>query len=282
MDTKKEILKKVITFSVITCFISTGIFIWMFAGARDSFPAVLSMMYTPGISAILTALIFKEKISRFGWRLGRPKYLVYSFLAPMIVSIIGYGIIWMTGFADFSTEAVKNYKWAAMIGFDLPVPFLIGFFSKMIIASSLTMLATFGEELGWSGYLTPKLRNIFSITSTSLIVGIFWAVWHFPAIIGGFYGGGTPLWVALPGFTLVLIGASFFRTFLVDKSKSLWVGVILHASHNVILMGMFMEMTADKGYARYLVSETGVFLGIVYITVALLFGKLCLHNNIAQ
>ena len=66
MEMKKESLKQVISFLFITSIISTGIFIWMFNGARDSIAAVLPMMYTPGISAIITALIFKDKIGNFG------------------------------------------------------------------------------------------------------------------------------------------------------------------------------------------------------------------------
>ena len=279
METKKETLKQVITFLFITSIISTGIFIWMFSGAKDSPAAVLPMMYTPGISAIITAIIFKDKIGNFGWKLGKARFLIYSYLLPLVVSLLGYGLVWMTKFSDFTTAQVINYKWARMLGFNLPAPFLVGLFSKMILASFLTIIPVFGEEVGWSGFLTPKLRNVLSIPITSIVVGVYWAVWHFPAIIGGFYGTHTPLLFALPGFTLVLIGASFIRTVLIEKSKSLWVGVILHASHNVILMSMFKEMTVDKGYANYLVSETGIFLGCVYILIAIVFWKIQLKKS---
>lgn len=281
METKKETLKQVITFLIITSIISTGIFIWMFNGARDSIAAVLPMMFTPGISAIITALIFKDKIGNFGWKLGKPRFLLYGYLLPIVVSLIGYGLVWFSEYSAFTTEQVVNYKWAKMLGFALPAPFIVGVLSKMILASLLTIVFVFGEEIGWSGYLTPKLRKVFSIPVTSVLVGVYWAVWHFPAIIGGFYGTGTPLWVSLPGFTLVLVGASFIRTVLIEKSKSLWVGVILHASHNVILMGLFLEMTIDKGIVNvnYLVSETGVFLGCVYILVAIIFWKMLIKKS---
>ena len=275
---KEETYKQVLSFLFITSIISAGIYIWMFSGAKDSPAAVLPMMYTPGISAVITAIIFKDSIGNFGWKLGKARFLVYSYLLPILVSLVGYGIVWMTKFADFTTAQVINYKWAKMLGFDLPAPFLAGLFSKMIIASLLTIIPVFGEEVGWSGFLTPKLRKIFSIPLTSVLVGILWAGWHFPAIIGGFYGTSTPLWVALPGFTLVLTGASFLRTVLIEKSKSLWVGVLLHASHNVILMGMFLEMTVDRDHAKYLVSETGIFLGFVYILIALVFWKIQFKN----
>lgn len=109
----------------------------------------------------------------------------------------------MTKSADFTTTQVISYKWAKMVGFDLPAPFLAGLFSKMIIVSLLSIISVLGEEVGWSCFLTPKLRKVFSIPATSVLVGVYWAVWHFPAIIGGFYGTGTPLGIALPGFTFV-------------------------------------------------------------------------------
>jgi len=273
MDSKENVLKQVITFLVITSIITTGIFTWMFSGARDSMPAVLAMMWTPGISAILTSLILKDKIRDYGWKPGKFKFLGYAYILPVLVSIIAYGLVWLSGFAEFTTAEVVNYKWAKLLGFTLPAPFIVGLLSKMVIVPFIALIFVTGEEIGWSGFLTPKLLKISSVPVTSLIVGVYWAVWHYPAIIGGFYGSGTPLWVQLPGFTIGLIGASLIRTVLVSKSKSLWTGAILHVSGNVILMGIFYEMTVKQGYAGYLVSETGVFLGIVYIIIAVIFWK---------
>jgi len=275
METRKEIFIQVLIFLLITSIISAGIFIWMFMGARDSIAAVLPMMYTPGISAVITSLIFKDRIGRFGWKPGKARFLIYAFLLPLVVSVLGYGLVWLSEYSAFTPEQVVNYRWARMLGFSLPAPFVVGFLSKIVLATLLAILPVLGEEIGWSGFLTPKLRKVFSVPVTSLIVGIYWSVWHYPAIIGGFYGSGTPLWIALPGFTLVLVGTSFIRTVLVDRSGSIWPGVILHASHNVILMGMFLEMTVDKkGIVDYLVSETGVFLGLVYILIALVFWRI--------
>jgi membrane protease YdiL (CAAX protease family) len=282
LESKKRAIKQVVTFLVIISIISTGLFIWMFGGAEDNPVAIVLMMFTPGISAIITSVIFKEKIRTFGWKTGKLKYLLMGYILPIIVSLIAYGLLWLTKYSDFTTANVVNYKWAKMLGFDLPAPFIVGLFSKMIIASLLTTLVVFGEEVGWSGFLTQKLRNNYSIPTTSVLVGIIWAIWHFPAIIGGFYGNGSPLWLSLPGFTLVLVGASFIRTVLVEKSNSLWTGVVLHASHNVILMGMFNEMTAKEGEfnVHYFVSETGPFLGLIYVIVAIIFWRLQINKSV--
>jgi membrane protease YdiL (CAAX protease family) len=266
-------MKSIVTFFIITSIISTGIFIWMFNGAEDNMAAIALMMWTPGISAILTSLFSKDKIRNYGWKLGKARFLIYAYLFPLVVSIVAYGLVWASGFAEFTTQEVIYYKWARMLGFQLPTPFFIGILSKMVLGFLFAIPFVLGEEIGWSGFITPKLLKLSSVPVTSIIVGFYWAFWHFPAIIGGFYGQGTPLWVSLPGFTLVLIAESLVRTVLVLKSKNLWVGTILHASGNTILMGIFWEMTVHKGYAGYLVSETGIFVGLVYIIVAVLFWK---------
>lgn len=266
-------MKSIVTFFIITSIISTGIFIWMFNGAEDNMAAIALMMWTPGISAILTSLFSKDKIRNYGWKLGKARFLIYAYLFPLVVSIVAYGLVWASGFAEFTTQEVIYYKWAKVLGFQLPAPFVIGLSSKMVLGFLFAIPFVLGEEIGWSGFITPKLLKLSSVPVTSIIVGFYWAIWHYPAIIGGFYGQGTPLWVSLPGFTLVLIAESLVRTVLVLKSKNLWVGTILHASGNTILMGIFWEMTVHKGYAGYLVSETGIFVGLVYIIVAVLFWK---------
>lgn len=279
MENKKEILNQLFFFLTLVFVISAGLFAWLFLGSKDNMTAILLMMWTPGISALITSFTLKDKIKEYGWKPGRIKFLGFAYLFPLIVSAIAYGIFWLSGFGEFTTQQVENYKWAKMLGFELPVPFIIGALSKMSLGFLLTCLPVLGEEIGWSGFLTPKLLKIYSIPVTSLLVGVFWSAWHYPAIIGGFYGTGTPLWIALPGFTLVLTGYSFMRTVLVSKSKSLWTGVVLHSSGNIILMGMFWEMTVRKDFAAYFVSESGIFTGVVCILISLLFAKLIKIKN---
>jgi membrane protease YdiL (CAAX protease family) len=273
MKTQKEVLKQIFTFLIILSILTIGVYFWMFNSSKANTALIIIMMWVPAISAILTSLMYKSKIRNFGWKLGKFRFLVYAFVLPIVTALIAYGSLWISGLTEFSTDVVVNYNWASMLGFDLPVPFIIGLLSKMLLAFPLILFAVLGEEIGWSGFLTPKLSKISSVAVTSLIVGGCWAIWHYPAIIGGIYGYGTPLWIALPGFTLTIIGLSFLRTILRLKSGSLWTGVILHASHNLYAMEIFYNLTVKEEYASYLVSETGIILGIVYIIVAMIFWK---------
>lgn len=271
--------KQLLVFFTAVIIITTFIFILMFSGAEDNMGAVLVMMWTPGIAALITSAVFRESIRGYGWNPGKFKFLAYAYIIPLVISLAAYGIAWIAGLTEFTAERVINYKWAKMLGFTLPAPFIIGLLSKMTLGFLLTCLPVLGEEIGWTGFLTPRLLKKYSAPVTSLIVGLFWSVWHFPAIIGGFYGNGTPLWIALPGFTLVITGYSFIRTVLYIKSGSLWTGVALHASGNIILMGMFWEMTVQSTDAAFIVSETGILTGIVCMAAGLLFMRIQIKDN---
>ncbi len=270
MNIFKKQSSPITLYLILTAAISLIIYLWMFWNGKNP-AAIALMMWTPGISAGLSALILKVKLSPYGWRTGKIKYWGYAYLLPVIVALLGYGIMWISGFTEFYTDEVVNYKWARMLGFDTPAPFIVGFLSKAFLASLMAAIFTLGEEIGWSAFLTPGMLQKYSIPKTSVLIGLIWAVWHYPAIIGGLYGHGAPLWSALPGFTLVIIGASFLKTILIVLSKSFWVGMVVHTSHNVLLMGIFNEMTVKTKLAPYLVSESGLFLGAVYLAFGYLY-----------
>lgn len=271
METKLR--NQIRTFFVLLTLLTAVVFALMFSTNPKNMAWGILSMFTPCIAAITTSLIHKEKFKNYGWKFGKAKYLAYAFLVPALIAVIAYGISWILGLTDFFTEGVANYKWSRMIGLDTPAPIWIGILSKTILGSIMFGPFILAEEIGWSGFLTPKLLKLTSIPKTSLIVGLYWALWHYPAIIGGVYGYGTPLWISLPGFTLVILGLSFFRSYFVSKSKSLWTGVLLHISQNLVLVGIFYDFTVKTKTAAYFVSETGIITGVTAIVVAILFWK---------
>jgi membrane protease YdiL (CAAX protease family) len=273
MKANKKMKYQIKVFFIILTVLTTTVFIWMFNDIQNKRSIAMLMMWVPGISAILTSLITKENIKSYGWKLGKIKYLGWAYLLPFVIAILAYGFVWITGIADFTPDEVRNYRWARFVGFETPAPFWIGFIAKAVLYTISVSMLTLDEEIGWSGFLIPKLLKNKSIPFTGIIVGLVWSVWHYPAIIGGIYGFNAPLWIALPGFSLVLIGNSLIKTTLISKSKSLWTGVLLHSSHNIILMSMFWEMTVKTKNSAIWVSETGLITALVYLIIGVVFWK---------
>lgn len=262
MEKAKDIWKRIITFIILTYSISS-IFIYLCISAGDLRAAGglygLGGMWSPGIAAILTQLLYRKSIRDFGWSWGKTKYQLWSYAIPILYCFIIYIFVWVTGFGAIHDSYIN------IIG-SILMRFTIWIF--------LVCFAVLGEEIGWSGLFAPQLIKITSYTKTSLLRGIVWSVWHYPLIIWGVYGSETlPVWYKLICFTLVLTGTSFAYTWLRLKSGSLWTGVFLHASHNMFIQSIFPRLTTDTGMTAYFIDEFGIASAIVAVLVAFIFWK---------
>jgi len=280
LNTSRVTTRQIVFFLSINTLMTAAVFAWMLSGGGDSMPLVMLMMWIPAISTFITLAVYREPLSSLGWRPGRFRYLVESYTLPIMVAVVAYGLVWMTGFADVYVDEVTTYRWAGMLGFDLPVHPVVGIASKMIWGFLLISFFVLGEEIGWSGFLVPKLLKVASVPLTSLIIGLYWTVWHLPAFVGGIYGNGASLWIAVPGVTVVFVAVSMMRTVLVAKSGSLWTGTLLHLSHNTVLMGIFFDLTRKTDAAKILVSESGLITGLVYAVFAITFWRF--NSNIEE
>ncbi len=43
-----------------------------------------------------------------------------------------------------------------------------------------TFLQNMWEEIGWRGYALPKLQEKYNAFYSSIVVSVFWAIWHWP------------------------------------------------------------------------------------------------------
>ena len=99
-----------------------------------------------------------------------------------------------------------------------------------------------GEESGWRGYALPKLQASMSAISASLIVTLWWVLWHLPRFFyfDGFLDQGFS---ALPLFALQLLLLSILLTWLYNSSRgSILAAALFHSGFN-----FFLTSPADIG-----------------------------------
>ncbi len=117
-----------------------------------------------------------------------------------------------------------------------------------------------GEELGWRGFLLPRLLTKYSPLLAGVIVGFVWAAWHinmFPSSLS---------WFAL--FTASAVALSILMTVLFQHTRgSVLLAIVMHGS---VLPG--------KDIARFLFLETAeppdwlravVLIGVAAIVVGI-------------
>lgn len=204
-------------------------------------PLILLLMWIPGLSSVLTRVVLREGFGDISLKIGgRPGWQLVglAWVYPIPIGIAAYGVAWMSGLTSFSSPplAKLGLDWgsdAAHLG------------ARTLLAIGLTPLSciwAFGEELGWRGYLVPRLVEA-GVARPLLVSGLIWGLWHVPLILTGQYIHSPIPWLG----ALMFIGAVTADAFLLGwmrlRTGSVWPAVIGHASWNSIIQGAFDQST---------------------------------------
>jgi uncharacterized protein len=131
-------------------------------------------------------------------------------------------------------------------------------------------LAPLWEELGWRGFLLPRLQATRSGFHSSMLIGLIWGIWHFPLKRLEF--SETPRTVSfLPYFCMFCVlafGLSVILTWLYNISQGAIVPcIIFHAVFNAANPYFVQEPSARDGMPPLIWASLSVCL----VAVVLLF-----------
>jgi hypothetical protein len=160
---------------------------------------IAGVMWVPTLAALLTIkLVMHEPLRSLNLRFGslRP-YLTAALVVPAAFALI-YGLTWLLGLGqpDWQMHALRSLLTGA--GADsstLPQPAVfwpILFLGSSLVAPFINSLFGLGEEIGWRGFLLPRLLPLGK-PQAYLLLGIIWGLWHAPLILVGFNYPGEPI-----------------------------------------------------------------------------------------
>ncbi|MFT4053783.1 MAG: CPBP family intramembrane metalloprotease [Novosphingobium sp.] len=238
-------------------------------GGRGAY--AVGSMWAPGLAALLTCWITGQSVNSLGWKWGRWRWQVLSYLWPLAVCSATYGRVYAFGLGGFpNLDTVNTLRvslgwptagtWAAVSGWF--VLFATTGFVRGVAAS-------LGEEIGWRGFLAPILHYRLGFTGGALMTGALWAVWHFPIILFSNYNNATPWWFAIPCFVVEVMSLAVIMSWIRLRSGSLWTGALAHASINLFNQGFFVPLTSSCGaITAYAIDESGAVLPFVLSATA--------------
>jgi uncharacterized protein len=272
MDNRKQL----ITFLFLTFLLSAIYYALIIksghlASANGAY--VLALMWSPAVAAMLTCKLYGRDLGTLGWKWGESRYQVMSYCIPLLYGAIAYTVVWLAHLGGFYNQ---EFVAAAAERFGLgPMRPAVAIALYLFFAATTGVVrscaSALGEEIGWRGFLVPQLAKNYSFTTTALVTGIVWALWHYPVLIFADYNAGTPTWYGLTCFTVMIVSSSFIYTWMRLKSGSLWTGVLLHASHNLFIQSFFDPITVDTGRTPYIIGEFGAGLAVVSLVFAAYF-----------
>jgi len=158
------------------------------------------------------------------WRVGWKWYLVAFLLTPAIYFTGVYLNAALTNVpVDFST--VMAYK---IFGASANLPFFI-------LPFFITDLISNGEEIGWRGYVLPRLQAKYNALTSTLILGVVWGLWHLPKFLSHWNT------TSFAWFMVHILAVAVLLSWLYNNTKgSLLLTSLFHASLNTV--GVFLPV----------------------------------------
>ena len=258
MDSSKTLVRhELVWFVGLTFAVSTIFYVLVVRlGDMSAYGGLLvaGLMWTPGLVALALQARFRRTVRGLGWRLGGGRYWFAGYFVPILYALVTYLLIWASplGDVDWETLGRLRSRWYLLI-----------------LGTLTSSLFALGEELGWRGFLVPRLARLYGFERTAIISGLIWAVWHFPLILFGDYRGGAPVAYSMLCFTVMVVGISYLFAWITLRSGSVWPAVLLHGSHNLYVQGVFDRATIDTGPTALWAGEFGAGLAIAAVLVAL-------------
>ena len=255
---------------------------------------LMAMMMTPAIAVLITNRLVRGGRLRdtAGLRMGAPgwwRYWIFSWLAiplfclaaPFVAALFGFYPLDLVEFSGFRERLIAAGGGIALEQFSIQtlVVFQLG---SVLIAPLLNAPLAFGEELGWRGYLLPRLMRFGQIRAL-VISGVIWGIWHAPIILLGYNYPNAPVQGVLQMILFcILIGIILGWTRI--ATGSIWPAVIGHGAINGAAgaIGLFHRAGAHPDPTLVgITGITGMILPALLIAGLVATGRLPVHGKSA-
>lgn len=194
----------------------------------------------PLIASFLTSWIFNKKrginlLLKNCFKFRPIFYLLVAIFSPFLIIFIA------TLLNYFINNSLININ-SLLITKEFPQFNLFIFFIYNLIFFG------YGEEVGWRGFALPRLQEKFNALNSSVILTLFWAIWHLPLF---FYRPGfiSMDFAGIIGWLFSLLTGSILLTWLYNSSKEgILICAVFHSTINIA----FSADIANKNLVNYM------------------------------
>ncbi|HEY5558020.1 type II CAAX endopeptidase family protein [Acetobacterium sp.] len=201
------------------------------------------IMFIPALSVVITRLITKEGFKNFGLKprfKGHIRYYVTAWFAPSLLIVCGALFYFLISPSHFDLTMSNMFQLYRAQGADATQSTLMASFLAQVVVGLLfgpllNIITTLGEEIGWRGYLLPKLMEMVSGRKAVAISGAIWGLWHAPVIAMGYNYGFDYAFFPWGGILAMIVFGFFagsFLSYLAIRTKSVLPAAIAHGSLN--------------------------------------------------
>src|SRR5262245_47771173 len=190
--------------------------------------AIVAMLVGPSATCLLmTGLVdgragFRELGSRLGtWKVSARWYVMALLLVPLTLMV---GFVTLSLFSPVYRPGIFASDGKA---------------SRLMMGMMAGLAVGICEELGWTGFVTPKLRRRHSVLITGIIVGVLWGAWHIAShvvLASGAYSAplSPAVYIATRGLSFLtgqLVAIRVLMVWVYDWTGSVVLAMLMHWSY---------------------------------------------------
>lgn len=226
-------------------------------------PAVMLAAFGPLVAAVI--LTFK-KSGRGGVKQYfkkcldiriKPRFYIFAFIFALCITAIAHYFTNVVGLDHLPNNLIPE-------GMDIPLYILVVPYTLMLF-----LLGGGQEEFGWRGYAQEPMQEIFGIIKGSIIIGLFWSLWHYPLWL---IPGEGHAYYSFIAFTVYTTSWSLIIGLMYNLSgKKMVIPWIMHTLGNLsvpLFPVLFLEDVPQPGYWVWAIMNL-----LVAVVFALWFSK---------
>jgi membrane protease YdiL (CAAX protease family) len=199
-------------------------------------------MPIPALAVLIMNNLFKAPVEEIEWDKLPVYWLALAlFLMPVTIHIICLPLIsflnngalpwqsWLTSKKEDLYISPGNFGWGTLTSSELVLKIFINATTGVVIVSALAFL----EEIGWRGWMLPRLIKQFNVKKGIFIGSLVWSAWHVPFMLSGIlYLKAVPVYLIVLINPFGIFGAGLVISWLWKKTKSIWIVSIAHGALN--------------------------------------------------
>jgi len=141
----------------------------------------------------------------------------------------------------------------------------------VLINLAVTVVFVLTEEVGWRGFLLPRVQRLTSPRNAAVATGFGHALVHLPLVLlTTTYNSAGSRWLVAPLMVVTITAAGICYAWLRDASRSLWPAVIAHSTANTLFfLAASTEIPGSSVQFAYIAGEGGVATASVLTVIAL-------------
>ena len=229
-----------------------------------SVAAPLLSVFTPVLSVLAITLLGSPRGSRralwagFGFGSAGLRSWPAALILPMVFLTVAYGAAVTVGVTDLRGPDLSAH------GLALTLP-------DLVITLILGTVLILGEEIGWRGFLLPRLQVLTSRRRAAVGTGFLHGAFHLPVLLlTTTYDAVGNRFIIAPVVVATITAAGVFYAWLRDRSGSIWPVAIAHNTANTVFdLGAAAAVTSSPVALAYVAGETGVATFLVVAGVAI-------------